>query len=120
MIPYSKQYIDKKDIKMVVNSLKSKFITQGPKVEEFEKKICKIVKCKYAVAVSSCSAGLHIAAIASGLKKGSTMLTTPNTFCSTANSALHCGAKVEFTDIDINTGNISLDSIVKIIKKKKN
>ena len=79
MIPYSKQFIDQKDIKMVVNSLRGKFITQGPKVEEFEK-ICKIVKCKYAVAVSSCSAGLHIASIASGLKRGSTMLTTPNTF----------------------------------------
>ncbi len=119
MIPYSKQFIDQKDIKMVVNSLRGKFITQGPKVEEFEKKICKIVKCKYAVAVSSCSAGLHIASIASGLKRGSTMLTTPNTFCSTANSALHCGAKVEFSDININTGNICLDNILKIINKKK-
>ena len=47
------------------------------------------------------------------------MLTTPNTFCSTANSALHCGAKVEFSDININTGNICLDNILKIINKKK-
>lgn len=119
MIPYSTQYIDKEDINSVVRSLKSKFITQGPLIEKFEKKICKLVKVKYAVAVSSCSAGLHLAAIVAGLKKGKTILTSPNTFCSTANSALHCGANVEFVDIDGETGNISLQEIKRKLKEKK-
>lgn len=119
MIPYSTQYIDNEDINSVVRSLKSKFITQGPLIEKFEKKICKLVKVKYAVAVSSCSAGLHLAAIVAGLKKGKTILTSPNTFCSTANSALHCGANVEFVDIDRETGNISLQEIKRKLKEKK-
>ncbi len=119
MIPYSTQYIDKEDINSVIRSLKSKFITQGPLIERFEKKICKLVKVKYAVAVSSCSAGLHLAAIVAGLKKGKTILTSPNTFCSTANSALHCGANVEFVDIEKDTGNISLEAIKQKLKKKK-
>ena len=80
MIPYSTQYIDKEDINSVIRSLKSKFITQGPLIEKFEKKICKLVKVKYAVAVSSCSAGLHLAAIVAGLKKGKTILTSPIRF----------------------------------------
>ena len=82
MIPYSRQYIDSTDIKYVVKTLKSKFITQGPIIEKFEKSICKLVGAKYAVAVSSCSAGLHLAAIVSNLEKGKTLLTSPNTFCS--------------------------------------
>ena len=74
MIPYSRQYIDSTDIKYVVKTLKSKFITQGPIIEKFEKSICKLVGAKYAVAVSSCSAGLHLAAIVSNLEKGKTLL----------------------------------------------
>lgn len=119
MIPYSKQYIDKKDIKAVNKILESKFITQGPEVERFEKKICDLVGAKYSIAVSSCSAGLHLSALACGIKKNKKILTTPNTFCSTANAALHCGAEVIFSDIDINTGNINIDNVINILKKKK-
>ena len=60
-IPYGKHFIDKKDIDAVSKSLRNRFITQGPLIEKFEQKICKIVKSKYAVALSSCSAGLHLA-----------------------------------------------------------
>ena len=119
MIPYSRQYIDSTDIKYVVKTLKSKLITQGPIIEKFEKSICKLVGAKYAVAVSSCSAGLHLAAIISNLEKGKTLLTSPNTFCSTANSASHCGAKLDFTDIDLDTGNMNINEILKKIKKNK-
>ena len=70
------------------------------------------------MAVSSCSAGLHLAAKAINLKKGNVMLTSPITFCSTANAALHCGAKVEFADVDYETGNISIESIKKNLKKR--
>ena len=60
-IPYGKQFIDKDDIKAVSKALQKDFITQGPIIEQFEKKICRIVGSKYAVALSSCSAGLHLA-----------------------------------------------------------
>lgn len=119
MIPYSKQYIDAKDIKTVSNVLKSPIVTQGPIIEKFEKKICSLVGAKYSVAVSSASAGLHLSAIVCGLKRNKKILTTPNTFCSTANAALHCGAQVQFSDIDINTGNIDIEKARKILEKKK-
>ena len=81
-----------------------------------EKKIKKYLGVRFAVAVSSCSAGLHLVAKAINLKKGNVMLTSPITFCSTANAALHCGAKVEFADVDYETGNISIESIKKLKK----
>ena len=61
--------------------------------------------------------GLHLAAIASDLSKGKKILTSPNSFCSTANAAKHCDADVDFVDIDYDTGNLSLDEIKKISKK---
>ena len=117
MIPYGKHNINAADIKSVTKVLKSDFITQGKQIEIFEKKIKKYLGVRFAVAVSSCSAGLHLAAKAINLKKGNVMLTSPITFCSTANAALHCGAKVEFADVDYETGNISIESIKKKLKK---
>ena len=70
MIPFSRQFIDKSDVKSVAHSLKSNFLTQGPKVQIFEKNILKIVKAKYAVATNSGSSALHIACLSIGLKKG--------------------------------------------------
>ncbi len=119
MIPYSRQYIDSNDIKHVVKTLKSKLITQGPIIEKFEKLICKFVGAKYAVAVSSCSAGLHIAAMAGKLNKTKKLLTSPNSFCSTANAGIHCSAKVDFADINIETGNISLINLKQKMRKNK-
>lgn len=119
MIPYGKHNINAADIKSVTKVLKSDFITQGKQIEIFEKKIKKYLGVRFAVAVSSCSAGLHLAAKAINLKKGNAMLTSPITFCSTANAALHCGAKVEFADVDYETGNISIESIKKKLKKKR-
>ena len=69
MIPYSRQFVDEKDIKEVVKVLKSPYLTQGPKILETEKYISKYVGSKYAVLVSSCSAGLHIACKAIDIKK---------------------------------------------------
>jgi len=69
MIPYGKQQIDSEDIKAVSEVFHSDFLTTGPKIEEFEKKICEFVGCKYAVAVSSGTAALHVACLAAGLRK---------------------------------------------------
>jgi perosamine synthetase len=119
IIPYGKHFIDSKDIKSVIKNLKSGSITQGPTIEKFENKIKKIVNCKYAVAVSSCTAGMHISLIACGFKKDNTLLTSPITFVSTANVSKFCGGRVSFADIDLNDINISLDKIKKKIKHQK-
>ena len=118
-IPYGKHNINSKDIKAVVKALKSNFITQGKLIGDFENEVKKYLKVKYAVAVSSCSAGLHLAAKVLNLKKGKTLLTSPITFCSTANSAIHCGAKVDFVDVDKSTGNISIEKLKKKLQSKK-
>ena len=87
------------DIENVVKVLKSGSITQGPKIVEFEKKISKFVKSKYAVAVSSCTAGLHLSLLATGIKDKKKVITSPITFVSTANSIKFCGNKIILEDV---------------------
>lgn len=118
MIPYSKQYIDNDDIKAVVNVLKSPFLTQGPEVENFEKTIAEFVGVKYALAVSSATAGLHIAYQAIGLSKNDLFVTSPISFVSTANAGLYCGATPIFCDINLQDGNISPNELEAIAKNK--
>lgn len=119
IIPYSRQFIDKSDIKEVVKVLKSNFLTQGPNVNIFEKNVSKFVGSKYAVAVSSASAGLHLSCLALGLKKNDILWTTPNTFIASASCGLHCGAKLNFVDIDINTNNICIKKLEEKLEKAK-
>lgn len=120
MIPYSRQSIDTQDKKSVVKVLNSNFLTQGPKVEEFEKKINKFSGSKYAVAANSGSSALHIACLALDIKKGDLVWTVPNTFVASANCAINCGAKIDLVDIDKDTFNISIESLEKkLIKAKK-
>ena len=99
-IPYGRQFIDQADIDAVVETLKSDYLTQGPKVVEFEEKFAQYVGAKYAVAVSNGTAGLHLSAMALGVKEGSKVITTPITFAASANSILYCGGEVDFVDID--------------------
>ena len=110
-LPYGKQTIDDDDIAEVVNTLKSDFITQGPKIEEFEKALAKYCGAKYAVAFNSGTSALHGAYFALGLKKGDEMITSPNTFVASSNAGLYLGANVKFSDIEINTGNIDVSRI---------
>ncbi len=120
MIPYSTQKIDKKDIKEVIKTLKSPFLTQGPKVTQFEKVISSSVNAKYAAATNSATSALHISCMALGFKKGDILWTTPNTFVASSNCALHLGGKVDFVDIDYLTGNIDLRLLEKkLIHAKK-
>jgi len=119
MIPYGKHHIDEEDIKTVIKVLKSDNLTQGPLIKIFEKEISKYVGSKFAVVLSSCTAGLHLAAIVSKIEKGKTLLTSPITFASTANSSLFCGGEVIFADIDNLTINISPTSIDQIVSEKK-
>jgi len=118
MIPYGKQYIDKDDIKEVLKVLKSDFLTQGPKVKEFEEKLAEYCGVKYAVAISCGTAALHLAYLALGLKSNDEVITTPNTFVATSNMLLAVGAKPVFSDVTIDTYNIDESKIEKAVTKK--
>ena len=117
-IPYGRQYIDQDDIDAVVSTLQSDFLTQGPIVKQFEDQFSAYIGAKHAVAVSNATAGLHLANLALGLKKGDRIITTPITFAATANSARYCGAEVWFADIDPNTYLLSLESTRNLIESK--
>lgn len=117
-IPYGKQSIDKADIDVVAEILKSDFLTTGPKINEFEKKFAKFVNAKYGVAVSNGTAALHLACLAANLKEGEELITTPMTFVASANCALYCGAKPVFVDIKEENGLIDEELIEKKITPK--
>lgn len=110
-IPYGKQYIGDADIKAVVEVLKGDYLTTGPKIYEFEKKFAEYVGSRYAVAVSSGTAALHLACLAAGFKAGDEVITTPMSFAATANSILYVQATPVFTDIDPKTANIDPEQI---------
>src|SRR5689334_11260134 len=98
MIPYGTQSIDKSDIRAVLRALSSGRLTQGPEVARFEEAFARYCGAKYAVAVSSGTAGLHLAALAAGLKPGDEAVTSAMTFVATSNSILYCGARPRFAD----------------------
>ena len=122
MINYGKQYLDKKDISAVVKVLKSDWLTQGPKVQEFENYLKFFFGAKYCTTVSNGTAALHLAVKAMDWKKGDHIFTTPISFLATSNAILYAGAKPVFVDIDPNTFNIDvkkLEKKIKILKKQK-
>jgi len=99
IIPYSRQWLDDEEIEAVVKTLKSDYLTQGPQSEEFENAICGICGARYAVAVSSGTAALHIAAMAAGLGPADEGITSPNTFLASANCLVYSSATPRFADI---------------------
>ncbi|HLD82663.1 MAG TPA: UDP-4-amino-4,6-dideoxy-N-acetyl-beta-L-altrosamine transaminase [Candidatus Omnitrophota bacterium] len=117
-MPYSRQCLDKKDIREVMKVLNSDWLTQGPKIKEFEDSLCKYAGARYAVAVSSGTAALHIACLAAGLKKGDEAITSPITFAASANCVLYCGGRPVFSDIEPDTANINPEDIKKKITRK--
>ena len=117
-IPYGSQDIDQNDIDAVISILKSDYLTQGPKVNEFEKKFAKYIGAKYAVAVNNATAGLHLSILALELSKGDRVITTPITFAATANCIRYSGGEVWFADIDPNTYLIDIVAVKKLIESK--
>lgn len=113
MIFYGKQSIDQNDIDAVVEVLKSDFLTQGPAIEKFEKCVAEYCGAKYAVAVTSATAALHISCLAAGLGKGDILWTSPITFTASVNCGRYCGADVDFVDIDSSTYNMSIAELEK-------
>ena len=117
MNSYGRQNISEADIDSVVAVLRSDFLTQGPKVPEFEESICALVGCNYGIAMNSATSALHAACLALELGPGDLLWTTPNTFVASANCALYCGGSVDFIDIDIETFNIDLAALEEKLKK---
>ena len=111
MIPYGKQNINQADIDSVIDVLQSDFLTQGPQVPLFEEKVSDYCDSKFGVAVNSASSALHIACLALGLERGDWLWTSANTFIASSNCALHCGAQVDFVDIDPRTFNMSVECL---------
>lgn len=118
MIPYSRQWVDKDDIQEVIKVLKSPFITQGPKVKEFEESIAQYCGSTYAVSFSSGTAALHAAYYAAGFSAGDEVITSPLTFAATANMLMAVGVVPVFTDIETVTGNLDPRTVEKKITKK--
>jgi dTDP-4-amino-4,6-dideoxygalactose transaminase len=117
-IKFSKTNIVDKDIKLVGKIIKSGWLTHGKFTANFENQFKKYTNSKYAISVSSCTAGLHLSCLASGFKKGDEIIVPAQTHTATAHAVEYTGARAIFADVDILTGNISLESIKKNITKK--
>ena len=117
-IPYGRQHVTAEDVAAVVDTLISDYLTQGPKVAEFEERFADYVGAPYAISVSNATAGLHIAAKALGCAPGQRVIVTPVTFAASANCIRFCGADVEFCDIDPKTFLLDLDRLEEMIAAK--
>ena len=113
LLPYGRQSLDDADVQAVVEVLKSDWLTTGPKVGEFEERFSAWVEAKYAVSFSSGTAALHAAAFAAGLGPGDEAITTPMTFCATANCVLYQGATPVFADVSADTLNLDPGEVAK-------
>ena len=119
MIPYGCQEITQEDIDAVVDVLESDFLTQGPKVPEFENTVASHVGASFGVAVNSATSALHVACAALGLGQGDWLWTSPVTFVASANCGLYCGAKVDFVDIDPRTYNLCPDALERKLEQAR-
>lgn len=113
---YSCQNISDEDINAVVSVLKGSHLTQGPATQKFEIDVATFTGSKFAVAFNSATSALHATLYCLGIRQGSIVWTTANTFVATANAALYCGATVEFIDIDRDSLNISLEALEQKLK----
>lgn len=118
-IPYGKQYVTEEDIQAVVEVLKSDFLTQGPKVKEFETAFANYVGAKYAIAVSNGTAALHLNAMVLNVKPGDKVITTPITFVASANCVRYCGGEVVFADIDPETYLLDINKVRELLEKDR-
>lgn len=116
IIPYGRQEITPEDIQTVIETLQSDFLTQGPKIAEFESAFAQYVHSKYAVAVSNGTAALHLAVMALGIQEDEYVICTPITFAASINCVKYCGGQILFADIDPETYLMDLNSVETLIK----
>ena len=117
-IPYGKQFISQDDIDAVVKTLQSDFLTQGPKIAEFEEKFARYIGCKYAVAVANGTGALHLSALALNVNETSNIITTPVTFAASANCIRYCRGNVFFADIEKDGYLLDLNKVETLIRSK--
>lgn len=117
-IPYGRQNIDAQDIAAVVRALRSPWITQGPAIAAFERRLCAVTGAKYAVAVANGTVALHLAYLAVGIKAGDEVIMPANTFAATANAARYIGAKPVFADIELETNNLDPDDVARKVTNR--
>src|SRR5258708_10163976 len=118
LLPYGRQSLDDADVQAVVEVLKSDWLTTGPKIAEFEERFAEWVGARHAVSFSSGTAALHGAAFAAGLGHGDEAITTPMTFCATANCILYQGAMPVFADVSADTLNLDPNEVSKKTSSK--
>jgi UDP-4-amino-4,6-dideoxy-N-acetyl-beta-L-altrosamine transaminase len=116
IIPYGRQNITQEDINVVIEALQSDYLTQGPKIIEFEKSFAIYVGSKYAVAVANGTAALHLCTLALGVTEGDKVITTPITFAASANCVRYCGGEVVFSDIDPNSYLLDIDKVTTLLE----
>jgi UDP-4-amino-4,6-dideoxy-N-acetyl-beta-L-altrosamine transaminase len=115
-IPYGRQNITQDDIEAVVETLQSDYLTQGPRIAEFEEAFAKYCGSKYAVAISNGTAALHLCAMALNVNEGDKVITTPITFAASANCVRYCGGEVVFADIDSETYLLDITNVRKLLE----
>lgn len=115
-IPYGRQDISDDDIKAITDVLRGDYLTQGPKIQEFEKAFAEYVSSKYAVAVSNATTALHLCTTALGVKNGDKVITTPITFAASANCVRYCGGEVVFADIDSQSYLLDIHSVRSLLR----
>jgi perosamine synthetase len=118
MLPYGQQWLDEQDKEAVQSVLNSDFITQGPQIDRFERKVADYVGARYAVAFCNGTAALHAACFAAEIGPGDEVITTPITFLASSNCVLYMGGRPIFADIDDRTYNLDPDSIVEHISPR--
>lgn len=119
MIPYGRQDISPEDLKAVQDVLLSDYLTQGPKINEFEQSLVSFTGAKHAIAMNSATSALHIGCLALGVGPGDVVWTSPITFVASSNCALYCGADVDFVDIDSETYNMSVTKLEEKLRTAK-
>ncbi|MGH8005020.1 MAG: DegT/DnrJ/EryC1/StrS family aminotransferase [Limisphaerales bacterium] len=117
-VPFYKPSLDETDIEAVRSTLEDGWITTGPKAKKFETGMAAYIGSKYALAVNSCTAALHLALAAAGIKKGDKVITTPYTFAASVETIIWCGARPVLVDIDPETLNVDPVRVEKKIDKK--
>jgi perosamine synthetase len=121
-LPYGKQLIDDDDVRAVTTQLRDDWLTQGPTIARFEGALCELTGAKFAVAVSSGTAALHLACLAAGVTTGDVGITATNTFVASANCIRYCGGRPLIADVDPSTGLVTVEALeehVRDLKKAK-